>query len=157
MAGQPAGSGRVTGFAVARPPSQILKLAGLTLVYAMSSPIANAQPKEPSFAGEYVMSGKGFSPNDSRYEGTCSIAQDDRAYRVSCFNQDTRHTYVGKGIAMGETLAIFIGDRLKGDHNSVFEGQYLVVYRRQPDGQLVGTWVHAEMETSGAETLTPKR
>lgn len=128
----------------------------IVLASAMCSPIASAETKEQGFAGEYIMKGKGFGPNDSPYEGTCSIAQNGREYRVSCFNQDTRHTYVGKGLALGETLAIVIGDLLKGDHNAVFEGQYLVVYRREPDGKLSGTWVQAEGDASGAETLTPK-
>jgi len=132
-------------------------IAAIAIAFAGVSAVANAQPSEPSFAGEYIMRGKGFGASDRPYEGTCSIMPDERAYRVSCFNQDTRHTYVGKGLALGETLAMFIGDHLKGDHNSVFEGQYLVVYRREPNGRLVGTWVQAGTAASGAETLTPKQ
>ena len=125
---------------------------------AICTPIARAQANEPSFAGAYVMSGKGYGSNDTPYAGTCSIMQEQERgmYEVSCFNQDTRHTYVGKGLAMGQTLAIFIGDHLRGDHNTVFAAEYLVVYQRQPDGRLVGTWLHADSQRSGEETLTPK-
>lgn len=109
----------------------------------------------PDFSGTYRMEGKGFEPNDSAYRGTCELTLRGAVYAVSCFNEDTRHTYVGKGLAVGDTLSIFIGDELKGDHNSVFTGEYLVVYRRSADGTLTGTWVYAQGPASGSETLTP--
>lgn len=108
-------------------------------------------------AGDYVMAGKGHDPRDSAYSGTCSLRGSGNAYEVSCFNRDTRHTYVGKGLASGDTLSIFIGDRLRGDHGGVFVGEYLVVYRLRPDGVLDGTWVHADSAAAGNETLTPVR
>jgi hypothetical protein len=110
---------------------------------------------EWDFSGTYRMEGKGFGPNDSDYRGTCELSLESRFYAVSCFNEDTRHTYVGKGLADGETLSVFIGDELKGDHNSVFTGEYLVVYRRQADGRLAGSWVYAQGPAAGWETLTP--
>ncbi len=129
----------------------------VALTGALSAGFAAAQDGTSSdFAGEYVMAGKGFSPSDAPYVGTCSIAPDDQAYQVSCFNQDTQHTYVGKGLGMGDTLAIYIGDNLRGDHSSIYLAQYLVVYQRQPDGSLKGTWVHTESPAAGAETLQPK-
>ena len=135
-----------------------LRITALVIVSAViCTPIAKSQANEPSFAGEYIMNGKGYGSNDSPYVGTCSIMQEREMYEVSCFNQDTQHTYVGKGLAMGQTLAIFIGDPLRGDHNTVFAGEYLVVYQRQPDGRLVGTWVNAKSPSSGEETLTPKQ
>ncbi len=109
------------------------------------------------YSGEYIMQGKGFEPSDSAYLGTCSLRRDKHGYRVSCFNQDTRHTYVGKALAQGDTLVMFIGDVLKGDHNQSFVGEYLVAYKRQPDGNLTGTWLHAESQAAGAETLTKKK
>lgn len=112
---------------------------------------------EIDFSGEYVMRGKGFAANDTAYQGTCSLQRQADVYQVSCYNQDTRHTYTGKGLATGDTLAIFIGDLLVGDHNRSFAGEYLVVYRRLPDGSLAGTWVHSETESAGSETLTPRR
>ena len=103
------------------------------------------------------MEGKGFGPNDSAYRGTCKLVLQGAVYAVSCYNEDTRHTYVGKGLASGETLSVFIGDELKGDHNSIFTGEYLVVYRRSDDGSLTGTWVYAQGPAAGSETLTPLR
>ena len=85
------------------------------------------------------MAGKGSGPRDSAYAGTCRISAVGQGYDVSCFNADTRHTYVGKGLAQGDTLAIFIGDTLRGDHNSVFTGEYLVLYRARADGVLEGS------------------
>jgi hypothetical protein len=108
-------------------------------------------------SGNYRMEGKGFGPNDSAYHGTCKLVLQDAVYAVSCYNADTRHTYVGKGLASGETLSVFIGDELKGDHNSIFTGEYLVVYRRSDDGSLTGTWVYAQGPAAGSETLTPLR
>lgn len=115
----------------------------------------------PDLSGIYRMEGKGFGPNDSAYEGSCTLTFRDAiyhhgaVYEVSCFNEDTRHTYVGEGLASGDRLAIFIGDVLKGDHNAVFAGEYLVLYERQADGSFSGTWLHAQGPAAGAETLKP--
>lgn len=115
------------------------------------------EPATRDFAGNYAMAGKGSGPRDTSYAGTCRIVAAGQAYEVSCFNVDTRHTYTGKGLAQGDTLAIFIGDNLRGDHNSLFTGEYLVLYRARADGVLEGTWVHAGGPSLGAETLTPVR
>jgi hypothetical protein len=111
----------------------------------------------PDLSGNYRMEGKGFGPNDIAYHGTCKLVLQGAVYAVSCYNEDTRHTYVGKGLASGETLSVFIGDELNGDHNSIFTGEYLVVYRRVDDGSLTGTWVYAQGPAAGSETLTPVR
>jgi len=105
------------------------------------------------YTGEYTMQGKGFGANDSAYSGTCSLQRENQGYRVSCFNRDTRHTYVGKGLARGDTLAVFIGDVLQGDHNDIYAGEYLVLYQRKPDGTLTGTWLHTKSQFAGRETL----
>ena len=120
-----------------------------------SGPAAALEASDLS--GNYRMEGKGFGPNDSAYRGTCKLSLQGAVYAVSCYNEDTRHTYVGKGLAGGETLSVFIGDELKGDHNSIFTGEYLVVYRRSDDGSLTGTWVYAQGPAAGSETLTPLR
>jgi len=109
------------------------------------------------YSGEYTMQGKGFGANDSAYTGTCSLMRETHGYRVSCYNRDTRHTYVGKGLSQGDTLAVLIGDMLKGDHDDVYVGEYLVLYQRKPDGNLTGTWVHAKSQFAGMETLTRKK
>ena len=111
----------------------------------------------PDLTGSYRMEGKGFGPNDSAYRGTCKLALQGTSYAVSCYNEDTRHTYVGKGLASGDTLSIFIGDQLTGDHNATFTGEYLVVYRRSADGRLTGSWVYTQGPAAGSETLTPQR
>jgi len=110
-----------------------------------------------ALAGDYVMRGKGFGPNDSAYEGTCSLHGDGPVYEVSCFNQATRHTYAGRGLAVGDTFSITIGDMLRGNHGGVFAGEYLVVYKRKPNGLLEGTWTETRGGAAGAETLTPMR
>ena len=118
---------------------------------------AVAEVSARDFSGDYRMVGKGSGARDNAYAGTCRIAAAGKGYDVSCFNADTHHTYVGKGLAQGDTLAIFIGDVLRGDHNSVFAGEYLVLYRAHADGVLEGTWVHAGSSAVGIETLTPVR
>ena len=130
-----------------------------TSIFALGSS-AVASGREASardFSGDYRMAGKGLEARDSAYAGTCRIGAAGQGYDVSCFNADTRHTYVGKGLAQGDVLAIFIGDTLRGDHNSVFVGEYLVLYRARSDGVLEGTWVHAGSLAAGIETLTPVR
>lgn len=109
------------------------------------------------FAGDYVMQGKGFGVNDSAYTGTCSLQRADSGYGVSCYNQQTRHTYVGKGLARGDTLAVFIGDVLQGDHNAIYAGEYLVLFQRKSGGDLTGTWLHTKSQAAGMETLTRKK
>jgi hypothetical protein len=129
-------------------------LGSSLLALALSTGTAAAL-ESPDLSGNYRMEGKGFGPNDSAYHGTCQLALQGAVYAVSCYNEDTRHTYVGKGLATGDTLSIFIGDELRGDHNSIFTGEYLVVYRRSADGSLTGTWVYAQGPAAGSETLTP--
>ena len=118
---------------------------------------AMAEVPARDFSGDYRMAGKGSGLHDNAYAGTCRIGVADQGYDVSCFNADTRHTYVGKGLAQGDMLAVFIGDILRGDHNSAFAGEYLVLYRARADGVLEGTWVHAGSSVAGSETLTPVR
>jgi hypothetical protein len=117
---------------------------------------AGAQPQDLS--GEYAMSGKGVGENDIAYVGTCTLKTVESIYEVSCFNSDTRHTYVGKGIRLGDQFSTVIGDLLKGDHAAaVYAGEYLVVYRLSPDNSMKGRWVHMTSGSHGEETLTPKR
>jgi hypothetical protein len=127
----------------------------LTLGLAAVCVAEAAAAESPSLAGDYRMEGRGLAPEDSPYQGTCSLRGDGPVYDVSCFNADTRHTYVGRGLADGDRLAIFIGDSLRGDHGGVFAGEYLVLYQRQPDGVLAGTWIAAASRAAGRETLTP--
>ena len=130
--------------------------AGAFMLLAAQA-LAGEEPRSWDFTGEYRMAGRGFGPRDSAYSGTCTVRPATPGYAVSCFNVDTRHTYVGKGLSHGDTLALFIGDTLRGDHNTLFTGEYLVVYRRRADGVLEGTWLHAGSAATGSETLTPVR
>jgi hypothetical protein len=134
-----------------------LLLSLLALGFSAICVAGAAAAEAPPLAGEYGMQGRGFAPTDSPYQGTCSLRGDGPAYEVSCFNADTRHTYVGRGLADGDTLAIFIGDSLRGDHGGVFAGEYLGLYRRQSNGVLDGTWIAAASGAAGRETLTPLR
>ena len=108
-------------------------------------------------SGEYVMSGKGIGENDLAYVGTCTLRAVESLYEVSCFNSDTKHTYVGKGIRLGDQLSTVIGDLLRGDHSSVYAGEYLVVYQIAPDNGMSGRWVHMTSGAHGQETLTPRK
>ena len=132
----------------------------LVLIVACSTLLASAMTAQAAddinYSGEYAMQGKGFGAQDSAYTGTCSLQRENHGYRVSCFNRDTRHTYVGKGLARGDTLAVFIGDVLQGDHDAIYAGEYLVLYQRKPDGTLAGTWLHTKSQFAGMETLVRK-
>ena len=117
-----------------------------------------AQAEQRDLSGEYVMSGKGVGANDLAYVGTCTLKAVESLYEVSCFNSDTKHTYVGKGIRLGDQFSTVIGDQLKGDHASaVYVGEYLVVYQLASDNGMKGRWVHMQSGAHGAETLTPKK
>ncbi len=133
--------------------------ASMLLSVAFAAGLAGAASAGQSggFAGEYLMRGQGFGPGDAAYQGTCSLGGDGPVYEVSCFNEATRHTYVGRGLAAGDTLAIAIGDMLRGDHGAVFVGEYLVIYERKSNGRLEGTWTGTRGSTAGTETLTPTR
>ena len=132
-------------------------LAAAALLLPAAEAVAGEEARSGDFAGEYRMAGRGFGPRDSAYSGTCTVRPAAPGYEVSCFNADTRHTYVGKALSSGDTLAIFIGDTLRGDHNTLFTGEYLVLYQRRGDGVLEGTWLHAGSAAAGSETLTPIR
>ena len=120
--------------------------------------VLSAQAAEKDLSGEYVMSGKGVGENDLAYVGTCSLKAVESLYEISCFNSDTRHTYVGKGIRLGDQFSTVIGDLLKGDHSAaVYSGEYLVVYQLSPDNSMKGRWVHLTSGAHGVETLTPKK
>ncbi|MGQ0680855.1 hypothetical protein [Bradyrhizobium sp.] len=117
-----------------------------------------AQAAQKDVSGEYVMAGKGVGENDRPYVGTCTLKAVDTIYEVSCFNSDTRHTYSGKGVLLGEQFSTVIGDMLKGDHSAaVYVGEYLVVYQLSPDNSMKGRWVHMTSGAHGNETLTPMR
>lgn len=128
-------------------------IIALILGFASPAPAQDSGPR--SFSGEYAMEGWGLGPFGIGYRGSCSVLGDGPAYRVSCINSSTRHIYIGKGLALGETLSIFVGDELAGGDPGPFSGEYLVVYRRQSSGVLEGTWLHAWSGTAGIETLTP--
>jgi hypothetical protein len=132
-------------------------LESITAV-GLAASLAQAAAAEPrDLSGQYVMAGRGVGKTDSAYVGNCTIKALGTLYDVSCFNSDTRHTYSGKGISLGDQLATVIGDVLKGDHSELYAGEYLVVYRVAPDGSMKGRWVHALSGAHGDETLTPKK
>jgi hypothetical protein len=130
---------------------------GIAAAGLVASMTLSAAAEQKDLSGEYVMAGKGVGENDRAYVGTCTFKAMETLYDVSCFNSDTRHTYSGKGIAIGDQLSTVIGDELKGDHSSVYAGEYLVVCRVAADGSMKGRWVHALSGAHGEETLTPKR
>src|SRR5436190_24151807 len=106
-------------------------MAGLVAAGLIVSSAFAADQRDLS--GEYVMAGKGVGENDSAYVGTCTLKAVGTLYDVSCFNSDTRHTYSGKGIGLGDQLSTVIGDILNGDHASIYVGEYLVNYRVAAD------------------------
>lgn len=132
-------------------------LAAILMALAPMFVAGTSQAQSHDFSGEYVMTGKGDGPRDSAYKGSCSLKKEGKGYEVSCLNTDTSHTYVGKGLALGNGLAIIIGDQLIGDHGRIYEGEYLVVYEKTKEGNLVGRWVDALSGQQGNETLTPKK
>ena len=131
---------------------------GAAAAALLISSIVSARAQPQDLSGEYVMAGKGVGDNDIAYVGTCTLKAVESIYEVSCFNSDTKHTYIGKGVRLGDQFSTVIGDLLKGDHAAaVYAGEYLVVYQLSPDNSMKGRWVHMTSGAHGAETLTPKR
>ena len=132
---------------------RILLSAALATIGVSSSAIA--APRD--LLGLYTMAGKSADADDSPYSGTCTLKAQADYYDVSCFNTAAKHTYVGRGMMVGDQFSILIGDVLRGDHEIVYKGEYLVVYKLAADGSLKGHWVHAIADSHGEETLTPKK
>lgn len=133
--------------------TMILTVTTLILAFASQASAEVGGPRD--FAGDYVMQGWGLGPRGAGYRGSCSVLGDGPAYRVSCVNGDTGHAFVGKGLALGETLSILVGEELRGDDECLLADEYLVVYRRQANGVLDGLWINKRSGTAGVETLTP--
>lgn len=131
------------------------RFLGVALAIIAAPNVAMAAQRDLS--GLYTMQGKSADADDSPYSGTCTLKAQGDYYDVSCFNAAAKHTYVGRGIAMGDQFSILIGDVLRGDHEMVYKGEYLVVYKIAADGSLKGQWVHALADSHGEETLTPKK
>ena len=136
-------------------PSRAVIPTVVTLILTFAGP-ALAQANGPrGFAGEYVMEGWGLDPRGAGYRGSCSVLGDGPAYRVSCINSDTGIAYVGRGLALGDTLSILVGEEMRGDDEWLGVDEYLVLYRRQANGVLDGLWISERSGTAGVETLTP--
>lgn len=98
---------------------------------------------ERDIAGDYAMTGTSLVNKGPGYSGTCTLKASGQVYDVNCVNTGSGDKYIGKGL-------------VRGDHFSLYLGEYLVVYRIGADGQLVGNWTHARSNDYGEETLMPK-
>ncbi|MDP3162285.1 MAG: hypothetical protein Q8N31_19910 [Reyranella sp.] len=123
------------------------------LLVAGTGPAPTQAMESHDFAGEYLMEGWNLNTPGPGYRGVCSVEGGGPAYRVSCTNSDTGHKYVGKGLALGKTFSVLIGSELAVACPELPSDEYLVVYERQSNGVLEGTWINAHDATAGVETL----
>lgn len=106
--------------------------------------VSPAAAADKSIAGDYAMKGTSLINTGPGYSGDCTLKANGKIYDVNCVNAGSGDKYVGKGI-------------VRGDHFSLYLGEYLVVYRIEADGRLVGNWAHSRSSDYGEETLTPKK
>jgi len=98
---------------------------------------------EMDISGDYAMKGTSLINTGPGYAGDCTLTPKGKTYDVNCVNTGSGDKYAGKGI-------------VRGDHFSLYLGEYLVVYKIAADGKLVGNWAHARSDDYGEEILTPK-
>ncbi len=114
-------------------------LIGLGILLDASQGMA----EERDLSGDYAMQGTSLRPNSRGYEGNCTLKRADQVYQVNCVNAGSGDKYEGKGL-------------VRGDHFSLYLGEYLVVYKIGGDGKMNGNWAHARSDDYGEESLTPK-
>ena len=111
---------------------------------------AAAAAGDIDFSGDYVMRGKGSGANESASLGTCTLKREAAVYQVSCYNQDTRHTYVGKGLAAGDTLAISSATCCSGTTTDASEANILCCTAAKPTAVLPGNRCIAKLRRQAA-------
>lgn len=116
-------------------------LAIVSSIFLFTAPALAA---DGDIAGDYSMKGKSLRDGGSGYAGNCTLKPNGKVYDVNCVNSGSGDKYVGKGL-------------LRGDQFSLYLGEYLVVYKRESDGRLVGNWAHSNSDDYGEEILTPKK
>lgn len=116
------------------------RLPAVLAVALFAFPAAAA---EMDISGDYAMKGTSLINKGPGYAGNCTLKPQGKVYDVNCVNTGSGDKYVGKGI-------------VRGDHFSLYLGEYLVVYKIGADGKLVGNWAHARSQDYGEEILTPK-
>lgn len=121
-------------------PFVVIATAAVLLADAAPPPA----PAACSVAGNYRVAGT--NPSGGNYEGTATIrARDGECYvRWAPPNES-------------EGTGTYANGRLKVHYRSALGGEGgEVIYTRQPDGTLIGTWgPYGESGGQGTETLTP--
>lgn len=119
-------------------------MKSLPAIFAALMFASPAVAEEKDISGDYSMKGSSLVNKGPGYAGNCTLAPKDKIYDVNCVNTGSGDKYVGKGI-------------LRGDLFSLYLGEYLVVYKIEADGKLVGNWAHSRSADYGEEILTPKK
>ncbi|MGE0853222.1 MAG: hypothetical protein AB7O44_27040 [Hyphomicrobiaceae bacterium] len=122
----------------------LLKLAAYASLGAASAAIGSAAAADGDLSGKYAMSGASTRANSPAYSGECTLLLTGEVYVVNCVNEGSGDRYEGKGLRRGGLFSLYLGE-------------YLVVYRIESDGTLVGDWAHTRSDDYGKETLKPKR
>lgn len=115
----------------------------LPFILAMTLFAFPAGAAEKDIAGDYAMKGTSLINTGPGYAGDCTLKAKGKIYDVNCVNTGSGDKYVGKGIVRGDVFSLYLGE-------------YLVVYKIEADGKLVGNWAHSRSDDYGEEILTPK-
>ena len=122
----------------------LMKVAAYASLGAVSSAVGSAAAADGDLSGKYAMSGASMRANPASYSGECTLLLSGEVYDVNCVNEGSGDKYVGKGLRRGDLFSLYLGE-------------YLVVYRIESDGTLVGNWAHSRSNDYGKETLRPKK
>lgn len=119
-----------------------MKAAAIFFAMMLAPGLAVAAGKDLS--GDYAMKGASLINKGPGYAGNCTLKPSGEIYDVNCVNTGSGDKYVGKGIVRGDIFSLYLGE-------------YLVVYKIEADGRLVGNWAHSKSSDYGEEILTPKK
>jgi hypothetical protein len=132
-------------------PGRLAILVGFLFLAASAcqsiNPIAAPETSPPTpdlFTGQYTVSGT--NPDGSTYTGRLTIQKTDFGYQLTWSIGDLLYTGTGT----------VVGDLLTATWRGV-DGEGQLVYTRDDQGVLSGTWTVAGQEKPGQETLTPER
>lgn len=118
----------------------MIRMSAALAITLFAFPVVAA---ERDISGDYAMKGTSLINTGPGYAGDCTLKPKGKVYTVNCVNTGSGDKYVGKGI-------------VRGDQFSLYLGEYLVVYKIEADGKLVGNWAHSRSDDYGEEILTPK-
>ena len=118
--------------------SSIRRMAGITFVVVLVATAFGSATAADEWSGNYRL--EGVNPAGSDYVGSVQIERRGDGYLVQWLVAG--RTFTGQGIASKRSLA-------------VSAPEWVVIYEKADDGNLVGAWLPSGKFTAGLERLVP--